>query len=71
MFPKYSIDVPNIATLREYSANIPRILRASWDKFCFQHDRPYGDLKDLNRRTNDDKILLDKDFSIAKNLKIR
>ena len=25
MFPKYSLDVPNIATLREHSANIPGI----------------------------------------------
>ena len=30
MFPKCSKDVSNIATLREYSANIPGILRASW-----------------------------------------
>ena len=32
---------------------------------------PCGDLKDLNRRTNDDKVLHDKEFSIAKNPKIR
>ena len=31
MFPKCSLDVSNIATLREHSANIPGILRASWD----------------------------------------
>ena len=31
MFPKCSLDVPNIAMLREHSANIPGILRASWD----------------------------------------
>ena len=30
MFPKCSVDVQNIATLREQSANIPRILRANW-----------------------------------------
>ena len=30
MFPKCSVDVRNIATLREQSANIPRILRADW-----------------------------------------
>ena len=28
---KYSLDVPNIATLREHSANIYGILRVSWD----------------------------------------
>ena len=30
MFLKRSLDVPNIATLREHSANIPGILRAGW-----------------------------------------
>ena len=30
MFPKCSLNVPNIATLRKHSANIPRILRAGW-----------------------------------------
>ena len=30
MFPKSSLDVPNIVTLREHSANIPRISRADW-----------------------------------------
>ena len=30
MFPKCSLDVPNIATLREQSANILGILRAGW-----------------------------------------
>ena len=31
MFPKWSLDARNIATLREHSANIPGILRASWE----------------------------------------
>ena len=30
MFPKCSLDIQNIATLREHSANIPEILRAGW-----------------------------------------
>ena len=30
MFPKCSMDVPNIATLREHSENIPGVLRAAW-----------------------------------------
>ena len=39
------------------------------DKPCFQHDMAYGDFKDLTRRTASDKILRDKGFDIAKNLK--
>ena len=35
----------------------------------FQHDMAYGDFKDLNRRTVDDKVLRDKAFNIAKNSK--
>ena len=37
-------------------------------KACFQHDMPYGDFKDLTRRTGSDKILCEKAFDIAKNL---
>ena len=33
MFRKCSLDVPNTATLREHTANIPRILRAGWEVF--------------------------------------
>ena len=36
------------------------------DKACFQHDKSYGDFKDLTRRTAFDKILRDKAFNIAK-----
>ena len=39
------------------------------DKAFIQHDMAYGDLKDLTRRTVSDKMLLDKEFNIAKNLK--
>ena len=39
------------------------------DKACFQLDMAYGDFKDLTRRTASDKILRDKAFNIAKNLK--
>ena len=39
------------------------------DKACFQHDVAYGDFKNLTRRTASDKILRDKAFNIAKNLK--
>ena len=37
------------------------------DKACFQHDMPYGEFKDLNRRTAADKELRDKAFNIAEN----
>ena len=39
------------------------------DKACFQHDITYEDFKDLTRKTAYDKILRDKAFNIAKNLK--
>ena len=39
------------------------------DKACFQHDMPYGDFKDLTRKTAADKLLCDKAFNIAKNPK--
>ena len=39
------------------------------DKTCFEHDRAYGDSKDLNRRTATDKVLRDKAFDIAKTSK--
>ena len=39
------------------------------DKVCFQHHMAYGDFKDLTRRTAANKLLHDKAFNIAKNLK--
>ena len=39
------------------------------DKACFQHNKAYGDFKDLHRRTAADKVLRDKAFNIAKNPK--
>ena len=38
-------------------------------KACFQHNMPYGDFKDLTRRTASDKKLRDEAFNIAKNPK--
>ena len=35
MFPKSSLDVQSIETMREQLANIPGILRAGWVKFKF------------------------------------
>ena len=45
------------------------IYKNELDKACFQHDMAYGDFKDLARRTASDKVLRDKAFNIAKNLK--
>ena len=39
------------------------------DKAWFQNDVPYGDFKDLIRRTASDNILPDKGFNIAKSPK--
>ena len=39
------------------------------DKACFQHDIAYEHFKDLARRTVSDKVLRDKAFNFAKNLK--
>ena len=45
------------------------IYKNELDKACFQHDVAYGDFKDLARRAASDKVLRDKAFNIAKNLK--
>ena len=39
------------------------------DKACFQHYMAYREFNNLTRRTASDKILRDKAFDIAKNLK--
>ena len=39
------------------------------DKPCFQYDTAHGDFKDLTRKIASDKILRDKVFNVAKNLK--
>ena len=45
------------------------LYRNELDKACFQHDMAYGDFKNLKRRTQSDKVLKDKAFKIASNLK--
>ena len=45
------------------------IYRNELEKACFQHNMAYGDFKDLKKRTAADKVLRDKAFNIAKNLK--
>ena len=45
------------------------IYRNELDKTCLQHGMAYGDFKDLTKRTAADKVLRDKAFNIAKDLK--
>ena len=45
------------------------IYKNELNKACFQHDMAYGGFKDIKRRTASDKILKDKAFNIATNLK--
>ena len=39
------------------------------NKTCSEHDKIYGDFKDLNRRTATNKLLRDKAFNVAKDQK--
>ena len=45
------------------------IYKNELDKACCQHDMAYGDFEDFAKRTASDKVLKDKAFNIAKNLK--
>ena len=45
------------------------IYQSELDKVCFQFGMPYGDFKDLIRRTASGKVLRDKAFNIGKNHK--
>ena len=45
------------------------IYKNELDKACFQLDMAYGKYKDLERRTQSDKVLKDKVFEIANNPK--
>ena len=42
------------------------IYRNGLEKACFEHDMAYGKYKDLEKRTQSDKVLKDKAFEIAK-----
>ena len=46
-----------------------KINKSELDQACFQHDMAYGKYKDLERRTQSDKVLKDKGFEIANNPK--
>ena len=45
------------------------IYKNDLDKVCFQHHMTYGKYKDLEKRTQSDKVLKNKSFEIASNLK--
>ena len=45
------------------------IYKSELDKACFQHDMAYSKYKDLEKRTQSDKVFKDKAFAIAKNPK--
>ena len=45
------------------------IYKNELDKACFQHDMAHGKSKDLVKRTQSDKVLRDKAFRIASDLK--
>ena len=51
------------------TGNTDFIYRNELDKACFQHDMAYGKSKDLAKRTQSDKVLRDKAFKIASDLK--
>ena len=49
------------------TGNTDYIYKNDLDKACFQHDMAYGKYKDLDNRTESDKLLRDKAFKIASN----
>ena len=51
------------------TGNTDFIYKNKLDKAFFQHDMAYGKSKDLQKRTQSDKVFKDKAFKIAKNHK--
>ena len=51
------------------TGNTDFIYRNEFDKACFQHDMVYGKSKELTKSTPSDKVLRDKAFKIASDLK--
>ena len=51
------------------TGNADFIYKNELDKACFQDDLAYGKSKDLVKRTQSDKVLRDKAFAIASDLK--
>ena len=55
--------------IKKESGDSTYIYQNEQDNAFFQHDRAYGGFKDLNRTAAADKVLRDKAFIIAKNIK--
>ena len=51
------------------TGNTDFIYKNELDRACFQHDMAYGKSKDLEKRTQLDKVLRDKAFKISSNPK--
>ena len=49
--------------------DLRNIYKNEFDKACFQYDMAYDKYKDLDKRTQSDKILKDKAFKIASDLR--
>ena len=47
--------------------NLSHIYKNEFDKACFQHDMAYNRFKDLEKRTQSDKVLKNKALKIASN----
>ena len=52
-----------------HTGNTDFIYRNELDKICFQHGMAYGKSKDLAKRAQSDKVLIDEVFKIASDLK--
>ena len=61
----------NKETIKKFmeTGNTNYIYKNDLDKACFQHDMAYGKYKGLTKRRESDKVLKDKAFEIARNLK--
>ena len=61
----------NKETIKKFmeTGNTNYIYKNDLDKPCFQHDMAYGKYKGLTKRRESDKVLRDKAFEIARNLK--
>ena len=61
----------NKETIKKFmeTGNTNYIYKNDLDKACFQHDMAYGKYKGLTKRKESDKVLKDKAFEIARNLK--
>ena len=63
----FTINKERIQKFKETDSRF--IYQNELDKSCFQHDMAYGDFENIPRRTDCHKMLCDKSFNIAKNLK--